>query len=272
MSDATRLSVAGHDLEAMRVGVLARAPSLVLLHDGLGCVAMWRDFPARLAVRTGCGVLAYSRAGYGGSSPCALPRPLDYMHQEAEQVLPGVLDAAGVGECVLVGHSDGASIAAIHAGRVRDLRVRGLVLVAPHFFTEPVGLAAIARARKAWERGALRAQLRRYHGDNVECAFRGWNDAWLDPAFAAWDIRDALRAVEIPLLVIQGEADEYGTLAQVEAVHEAAGPATVRLLPGCGHSPHRERPTRTLEAIAAFLLAIGLVPGSGNITHAPEEA
>ncbi len=270
MSDASRLAVAGQSLEAVRLGAPpGEAPTLVLLHEGLGCVAMWRSFPERLAARTGCGVLTYSRAGYGRSSPCALPRPLDYMHDEALRVLPRVLDAGGVGECVLVGHSDGASIATIHAGLVRDARVRGVVLIAPHFFTEPDGLASIARAREAWKRGELRARLRRYHGDNVECAFLGWNDAWLDPGFVDWDIRDALRAVRVPILVIQGDADEYGTLAQVEAVRAAPAPATVRIVAACGHSPPRERPEETLEAIAVFLTELGLAScsESGNISH-----
>ena len=157
-----------------------QAPTLVLLHEGLGCVEMWRDFPARLAERTGYGVLVYSRAGYGKSEPVPLPRPLTYMHEEALDVLPQVLDQTGVRKTVLVGHSDGASIATIYAGGRQDFRVRGLVLMAPHFFVEEVGIRSIVAAKEAYEKGNLRERLARYHRD-VDTAFWGWNRAWLDP-------------------------------------------------------------------------------------------
>lgn len=229
------------------------APGVVLLHEGLGSVALWRDLPEELAERTGTAVLAYSRAGYGRSSPCALPRPLDYMTREAVDVLPLVLDAADVGPVVLVGHSDGASIAALHAGHVRDPRLRGICLIAPHFLTEPEGLAAIAEARRAYEAGDLRARLARYHVD-VDCAFHGWNGAWLDPGFRSWNITDTLPGITCPVLVVQGDADPYGTLAQIEALHEGCKTdVDTLILPGIGHAPHLEAREPTLDRIARFV-------------------
>ena len=158
------------------------APTLVLLHEGLGCVALWRDFPEALAAATGCGVFAWSRFGYGGSDPVSLPRPMRYMHDEALEVLPRVLDAADVRRAVLVGHSDGGSIAAIHAGTVHDPRVLGVVMIAAHFFVEDINIASIRGIKEDYEHGDLRRRLARYHRD-VDVAFRGWNDAWLDPRF-----------------------------------------------------------------------------------------
>jgi pimeloyl-ACP methyl ester carboxylesterase len=243
------------------------APTLVLLHEGLGCVAMWRDFPKKLAARTGCGVLAYSRAGYGGSDPGPLPWPLTYMHDEAERVLPAVLDQANIRKCILIGHSDGASIATIYAGGRQDFRVRGLVLMAPHFFVEDSGIRAIEAARQAYETGRLRAGLERFHR-NVDVAFRGWNDAWLDPGFRAFRIDDAIAHIRVPILILQGEDDAYGTLAQIHAAErEAYCPVEVTMLARCGHSPHLDQPAATLEAVGEFvhrLLAVheGLLPAA----------
>ena len=228
------------------------APTLVLLHEGLGSVGLWRDFPARLAAATGCGVFAYSRFGYGGSDPVPLPRPLHYMHDEALEVLPRVLDAAGIRRCVLVGHSDGGSIAAIHAGSVQDFRVRGLMLIAPHFFTEESGLASIAASRVAYEEGDLRRRLARHHA-HVDAAFRGWNDAWLDPRFRDWDITGCLAHIRVPVLILQGEDDPYGTSAQLEAAErETYCPVETLLLPGARHAPHLETPGPALAAMTAF--------------------
>ncbi len=248
-----RLRAGGAELEALCLGPApAEAPTLVLLHEGLGCVRLWRDFPARLAEATGCGVFVYSRQGYGQSEPCALPRPLDYMTDEAVRVLPEVLDAIGLERGLLVGHSDGASIAALHGGLVRDPRIRGLVLMAPHFFTEPMGLASIAEAREAYREGDLRQRLAKYHA-HVDAAFLGWNGAWLDPGFERWDIRAPLDAVTVPVLALQGEADQYGTRAQVEVVAERVpAPVAVELLPDCRHSPFLDQPARTLELVTAF--------------------
>lgn len=248
------LAIDGLRLECRQLGPSPRdAPTIVMLHEGLGCVSTWRDFPERVAEATGLGVFVYSRAGYGGSSPCELPRPLTYMHDEALETLPRVLDAIGLREGLLLGHSDGASIAAIHAGGCRDRRVRGAVLLAPHFFTEDSGIQAIAEARHRFESSNLRERLARHHGENVDVAFRGWNGAWLDPEFRHWDIRDYLAEIEIPVLVIQGEDDEYGTEKQIDTARaHCDGHLQTRLLPQCGHSPQRDQPDLTLAEIKAF--------------------
>ena len=248
-----RLTIDGHELEAICFGPAPQeAPTLVLLHEGLGCVALWRDFPRRLAERTGLGVFVWSRGGYGKSDAVPLPRPLDYMTREATETLPKVLDAIGFRRGVLLGHSDGASIAALYAGGVEDFRVRGLVLMAPHFFTEPSGLASIAQARTAYDHGELRARLAKYH-DHVDVAFRGWNDAWLDPGFISWNIADCIDYLRVPTLIIQGENDQYGTSRQIdEVVNRAYAPVDVEMLADCGHSPHLDQPDRTLDAIADF--------------------
>ena len=229
-----------------------QAPTIILLHEGLGCVALWRDFPQRLAQQTGFGVFAYSRAGYGQSAPCPLPRPINYMTDEAMQTLPQILDAIGFQRGVLVGHSDGATIAAVHAGMTGDLRVRGIVLIAPHFFAEADGLELIAKAREKFELGELRDKLAKYHAD-VDCAFRGWSDAWLDPRFTEWNVAESIDYLRIPVLAIQGRDDEYGTLAQIEEIAERIySPLDEEILDGCGHSPHIEQADKTLQAISAF--------------------
>ncbi|UWR13114.1 alpha/beta hydrolase [Sulfitobacter mediterraneus] len=233
-----------------------KAPTLVLLHEGLGSVAQWKDVPAQLAERTGFGVFAYSRAGYGGSDPVSLPRPLDFQTREAEDVLGAVLDAAGIEHCVLMGHSDGATIAAIYAGSVSDMRVRGLVLIAPHFFTEPAGLDAIRAAGEAFEDGDLKQRLGKYH-TNVEVAFKGWHDVWTDPAFAKWNVGDAIDHWRIPVLAIQGRDDPYGTLAQIQEIEDRIySPLDTLILDDCGHAPHLEKPQETLAEIAEFCVRL----------------
>ncbi|SMY06917.1 alpha/beta fold hydrolase [Flavimaricola marinus] len=230
----------------------SEALTLVLLHEGLGCVALWRDFPQRLAEATGLGVLVYSRAGYGQSGPAELPRPLDYMTREAVDVLPQVLAAFDVQKAVLVGHSDGGTIAAIYAGSVSDTRIRGLVLMAPHFFTEPMGLAEIERARLDFETGDLKRKMAKYHRD-PEATFRGWNDAWLHPDFAGWNVADVIDYLRIPTLVIQGRDDPYGTMAQIDEVEDRSYAPVDRLeLEGCGHAPFAEKPDQVLAAISEF--------------------
>ncbi len=235
-------------------GSPAEKPTIVVLHEGLGSVALWKNFPEQLAKRTGYCVLAYSRAGYGQSDTgTALPWPLDYMTREAMDVLPAVLDAIGFQRGVLLGHSDGASIAAIYAGGVEDFRVRGLCLISPHFFTEPMGLASIAEAKKQYETGTLRAALSRYHR-NVDYAFRGWNDSWLHQDFKRWNIEEYIAYIRVPILAIQGIDDQYGTVAQIEALErESYAPVETVLMENCKHSPHLERPEETLAAIAGFV-------------------
>jgi pimeloyl-ACP methyl ester carboxylesterase len=229
-----------------------QAQTIVMLHEGLGCIALWRDFPAKLAAATGHGVFAYSRAGYGGSDPVDLPRPLDYMGREAQFSLPAVLQAIRFERGILLGHSDGASIAAIYAGEHADERIKGLILMAPHVFTEEMGLAAIAEARHAYETGDLRGRLAKYH-THVDSAFCGWNGAWLDPGFEAWNIEEAVGRWRTPALLIQGVEDQYGTLKQIRAV-EARSPAPVTslILEACRHSPQIDQPQATLDAIVGF--------------------
>ena len=233
-------------------------PWLVFLHEGLGSVSLWRDFPDRLAAATGLPALVYSRPGYGRSSPITAPRPLDYMEREAKAVLPALLRAAGIERFLLVGHSDGASIAAVFAGALCDPGLVGLVLMAPHFFTEAQGLSAIAAARKDFlgdgmENG-LAAKLQRHHPETLEGAFWGWNRAWLDPGFRRWDLRPYLPAIAVPSLVIQGSEDRYGSLDQVDCLAALSGSRVARcILQGCGHSPHRDRPSACLDAASGFI-------------------
>lgn len=230
------------------------SPVLVLLHEGLGCVAAWKAWPDELAEASGCRVFVYSRAGYGASDPVSLPRPIRYMHHEGHAVLPRVLDVAGIDDAVLVGHSDGGSIAIIMAGGEQDSRVRGLVLLAAHVFNEQICVDAIRQAAVAYEQGGLREGLRKYHGDNVDVAFRGWNQAWLHPDFWHWNLEEYLPGIGVPALIMQGRQDQYGTAAQVEAIAgQVAGPTTVCWLDDCGHAPHREAPVQSIDAIKAFV-------------------
>ncbi len=256
-------TVAGRSLEACWHGAAPdQAPTLVLLHEGLGCVSLWKDFPAALAQRTGCGVLVYSRAGYGHSDPVTLPRLLTYMHDEARDVLPRVLDQANIQTAILVGHSDGASIALIHAATQGDPRIRGAVLTAPHVFTEPMCLDSIREARTAFDDPdtRLREKLGRHHRD-VDVAFRGWNDAWLDPGFVAWNLEGFIAGVPCPLLLIQGRDDQYGTAAQLESIEARARvPRRTLWLDNCGHAPHQDCPGETLAGITAFVEELGLAP------------
>ncbi len=231
-------------------------PALVFLHEGLGSATLWRDVPAMVADRTGHRALTYSRQGYGASDPVPLPRPVTFMHDEARGPLPRLLDALGLDRPILVGHSDGGSIALIFAATWPE-RVAGLVLEAPHVFVEDCSVDSIARMKEVYETTDLKTRLARYHGENTECAFRGWNDVWLTPAFRAWSIEDLLPHVTCPVLVIQGEQDEYGTVAQVEAIaRQVAGPVDTRLLSNCGHSPHRDQREATVEAMAEFIARV----------------
>ncbi|MBY6048953.1 alpha/beta fold hydrolase [Vannielia litorea] len=246
-----RVTAAGKSLEWQSCGGDTSAPVIVLLHEGLGCLALWRDIPEKLAQATGLRVFAYSRAGYGQSDPADLPRPLDYMTREAMEALPDVLNAIGAEQYILMGHSDGATIAAEYAGRHADHRIRGLVLMAPHFFTEPDGLAAIAAAREAFE-ADLKPRMAKYHAD-PEATFRGWNDVWLAPGFKEWHVGEVVDYLRIPSLVIQGADDQYGTLAQVREVEERSyAPVDTVILENCRHSPHFDQPQAVLDAVAEF--------------------
>lgn len=230
-------------------------PQIVLLHEGLGSVGLWRSFPAELSARTGRGVIAYSRAGYGQSSPVTLPRPLDYMTREGD-TLRRLFDVLGLTRVTLLGHSDGATIAAIYAGHQHDPRVEGLVLMAPHFFAEDCTLAAIRDARVAYEDGGLKARLTRHHR-HVDVAFYGWCDAWLDPGFKTWDVSEVIENWRVPVLAIQGREDPYGTIAQVEMIRDRAQVTVqIQMIDDCAHAPHAEAPAETLATVTRFVRQI----------------
>lgn len=249
-----------------------QAPTLVLLHEGLGSVSMWRGFPEKLCAATGCGVLVYSRQGYGKSDPVELPRPVSYMHVEALEILGPVLDHWTVKKAILVGHSDGASIAAIYAGAYDDPRLKGLVLMAPHFFMEPICYRAISGSTSAFQTTKLREKLAVHHGDNVDCAFWGWNRVWLDSDFEHWNIEEFLPEISVPMLVIQGEDDAYGTAAQWQAAEQkSGGPVEVAVIPDCGHSPYREAPEASLKASAGFVHDV-FGDAGGKVTNNDGEA
>ena len=243
------LQVGPHRLEYAWSGTPA-ATALVLLHEGLGSLGLWRDFPRKLETATGISVFAYSRANYRASSASApLPRAVRYMHDEA-RLLPDLLRSAGISDPILFGHSDGASIAILHASAAP---VRGLVLEAPHVFAEDVSLRSIAQAREAYERGDLRSRLSRWHQD-VDAAFWGWKGPWLHPGFRGWNLTGCLSAIRAPALLIQGEADEYGTFEQIDAIARGLRGRTEKLvLAGVGHAPHKDREAAVLDATAKFL-------------------
>jgi pimeloyl-ACP methyl ester carboxylesterase len=248
------ININGLNLEYRWIGPPPdRTPTLVFLHEGLGSVSQWKGFPARLAECTGLGALVYSRAGYGKSDPVALPRPVTYMHEEAE-VLEKLLAQLNIRDAILVGHSDGASISIIYAGRSNCANIKLLLLEAPHVFTEPSGLASIAKITEVYRTTDLRDRLAKHHGANTDIAFWGWNNVWLDPGFRSWNIEKFLPAITAPMLLVQGDDDEYGTIRQIEAIkHQVTGPVEVLKIPACGHSPHREHPRQTLDTMAEFI-------------------
>jgi pimeloyl-ACP methyl ester carboxylesterase len=230
-------------------------PALVFLHEGLGSIGLWRSFPEDVRRATGAReLLVYSRQGYGHSAPASLPRPVSYMHDEADGVLPVLVEQFGVARPVLVGHSDGASIALLYAGAGRA--VDALVLLAPHVFVEERSIQGIEAAREAYREGDLATRLARHH-DDADTTFRGWNDVWLSPAFRSWNIEDRLTAITCPVLLVQGSADPYGSAAQLDAIERGvAGPCRRIVLDGVGHAPHLEAPAETVAAVAAFVTAV----------------
>jgi pimeloyl-ACP methyl ester carboxylesterase len=243
----------------------SEAPTIVMMHEGLGSVSTWRDFPERLAKATRSGVLVFSRIGYGRSSDATLPRPLDYLHREATEILPKILAKIGFQRGILLGHSDGGSIAAIYAGSVQDHRVRGLVLIEPHFFVEEMNLEAIRQIAKDFETTGLRARLQRHHND-ADKTFRGWLNMWLDPRFKSFDIADELRHIRVPVLIVKGENDPYGSIAQIRvAENECYCPVESTVIPNARHSPHHEQPEQTLESIASFVNHVLWSHGEANL-------
>jgi pimeloyl-ACP methyl ester carboxylesterase len=247
----THVVVDGKRLETIRYEGDTTRPAIVMLHEGLGSISLWRDLPQRLCERTRCTVVAYSRYGYGRSDKLREKREPDYMHHEGEVVLPALLRELGIERPILFGHSDGASIALIYAG-AHPGAVRALVLEAPHVFVEEISVRSIAGAKTAYASSDMPAKLGRHHAD-ADATFAGWNDIWLDPRFRDWNIEAYAARVRVPVLLIQGAADEYGTTAQLDAI-AARIPGTERLMvPGAGHSPHRDAPDLVIERTAAFV-------------------
>jgi pimeloyl-ACP methyl ester carboxylesterase len=239
----------GHIEYELIEGPSPHSATLVMLHEGLGSLSMWRDFPQLLAARAQCRVMVYSRHGYGQSAPLSAPRTVSYMHDEALVILPELLRKLGIERPILFGHSDGGSIALIHAS---NHPVRGVIALAPHVFVEALSVESIAAARIAFETTNLRARLARYHAD-VDGAFRGWNDIWLHPDFREWNIEDRLPGIACPVLVIQGEEDEYGTVEQMHRIAMHAPAVELKHLAQCGHSPHRDQPERVMQSVLSWM-------------------
>ena len=249
------------DVPARRTGL----PELLLLHEGLGSVSMWRDFPQALAAATGCRTIAYSRRGFGRSSPRSAPYTPRFMHEEALATIPELRERLAVARPVLVGHSTGASMALVHAGAGR-WEVAGVVAMAPLAFVENSNLDTIRAARHTYESTDWREKLARHH-DDVDAVFRGWYDIWLDPGFRAWNIARDIAGVRCPILAIRGEDDPYSSAAQVEAIAKNASAAArveVLSLDKCGHSPHREQPETVIAAIGRFVASTGGNPEEGR--------
>ena len=235
------------DYPAHRPGL----PTILMLHEGLGCIAMWRHFPERVAAVTGCRVIVWSRAGYGHSQPYAEARTPRYMHREALEALPALLAELGIERPLLFGHSDGGSIALIFAGAFPEVPL-GAIVMAPHEFVEEETLTGILAAKEAWTATDLPQKLARYHAD-VDRVFADWNDTWLSPAFRDWNIEEYLPQIRCPVLAIQGADDEYATMRQIEVIAEQVADTTLLKLPECGHSPHRDQPAAVLGAVDAFV-------------------
>lgn len=251
------LAAAGHRLECLRLPSAhprPGAPAIVMLHEGLGSVALWRDFPQQVADATGCETVVYSRYGYGRSDPLLAPRRPDFMHDEARVTLPELLDNLGLETPILFGHSDGASIALIHAGW-GGREALAVIAMAPHVLVEDISIRSIEQAKLAYERSGLRDRLARFH-NNVDSAFRGWNDIWLDPAFRDWNIEEFLPSIRCPVLAIQGEDDEYGTMQQVDRIAARAPDVELVKLADCRHSPHRDQPHAVLAAVGPFVARV----------------
>ncbi len=233
-----------------------RAPTLVWLHEALGCAAMWKDLPVELSARTGFGSLNYSRQGHGRSESMTHNRDVGYLHHEAWVVLPQVLHIIGVHDTVLVGHSDGATIALLYASQRPD-GLLGMVLEAPHVFVEDITLEGIRKTRAAFANKAQLDRLRRYHGENTDAVLSAWHDTWLRPDFRNWNIEDVLHGIQCPTLIIQGEDDEYGSMRQITTIADkVSGPVRTLIVPGCGHIPHASHKAEASEAMVSFVSEI----------------
>ena len=261
MVESQFVTIGGSRLEYQWHGPRAdAAPTIVFLHEGLGAITRWRDIPAALAARTGWGALVYNRQGYGGSAPFTGQRSSRFMHREAIDVLPLLLEAFEIGRPVLFGHSDGASIALIYAGSSRPAPL-ALIAESPHVFVEDVTVASIAALRDTYYSSDLRARFERHHGANTDALLESWTNRWLADDFRAWDIREYLPAIRCPALVIQGRDDEYGTLQQVDTVVDGiSGRTETLILNECGHSPHLDQREAVEAAVVAFLARLDVGP------------
>jgi pimeloyl-ACP methyl ester carboxylesterase len=249
------MTIGETQLEYCWVGVEeSNQPVIVFLHEGLGCLALWRNFPHLLCQKLGMRGFIYSRAGYGNSDPCILPRPLTYMHDEGKDILPLILEKAGIRETILVGHSDGGSIALIHAGSTSASPITAIITLAAHVFSESRCMGSFLAAKNNYESGDLRGKLKKYHGNNVDVAFYGWHDSWVHPDFESWNIEEFLPPIDVPALVIQGADDAYGTKLQVDAIVAGIGSSVEsHIIPDCGHAPHLEKPEATMSLICDFI-------------------
>lgn len=250
------LEVEGKPLEWTRWGD-PNSPTLVFLHEGLGSVSLWRNFPRDLAASTGWSAFAFSRFGYGRSAPCNLPRPSTYMHREGKVILPKVLRLAGIEDYIHIGHSDGGTIALIHAANSPEGRLRGVITEAAHVFNEDICIESVKLIREQYENKGLKTRLERHHGANTDFAFYGWCDAWLHEDFRKWNVENFLSSIKIPWLVIQGRDDNYGTLRQVDAISSGTGGRCETFIPPeCGHAPHVDNPDLLCERMTRFITSL----------------
>ena len=228
-------------------------PTLIFLHEGLGCIRMWKNFPEKVSKHTGCPSLVFSRFGYGHSDPCPLPWKINFMHHEAKKLLPDIIKKTQIKNYILIGHSDGGSISIIFAGSPCEKGLKGVITLAAHVFCEPTTVDCIRQAKINYEYRGLRQGLEKYHGKNTENAFRGWNDVWLSPNFIHWNIEKYLSRIKVPMLAIQGKNDPYGTLKQIDIIKNQMPYAKTCLIDDCGHSPHLEQPGKVLAAVTQFI-------------------
>lgn len=229
------------------------APTLIFLHEGLGCTEMWKDFPYLLSRKTECPALVFSRLGYGASDPNPIPWKINFMHKEGLCVLPAIIKESQIKEFILIGHSDGGSIGIIYSGGSPAGGLKGLITEAAHVFCEKVTVESIYQAKINYECRDLRQKLEKYHGKNTENAFRGWNDVWLSPHFIHWNIEKYLPKIKIPMLALQGNKDQYGTLKQIESIKQQVNTVMTHVIDDCRHSPHSEKPETVLTIMARFI-------------------
>ena len=228
-------------------------PTLIFLHEGIGCTEMWKDFPGMVSRKTGCPALVFSRFGYGSSDPCPTPWKINFMHKEALTILPEIIKETQIENYILIGHSDGGSIGTIFAGSPYAKGLKGLITEAAHVFCEQVTVDCIQQAKINYEQHTLKQGLEKYHGKNTDNAFRGWNDVWLHPNFIKWNIEKYLCRIKVPMLAIQGKDDQYGTKKQMESIKRHVKHAKTYLIDDCRHSPHLEQPEKVLHIMTQFI-------------------